>query len=40
MLMTLTVALARPPFIELAVVLAPMAVIGTLAFVRYMERRR
>jgi multisubunit Na+/H+ antiporter MnhF subunit len=39
-LMTLTVALARPPFIQLALVLAPIAVIGTLAFVRYVERRR
>lgn len=40
MLMTLTVALARPPFIQIALVLAPLEVIGTLAFVRFMERRR
>ena len=40
LLMTLTVAFARPPFIELAVVLAPMAVIGSLTFARFLERRR
>ena len=40
LLMTLTVAFARPPFIELAVVLGPMAVIGTLMFARFLERRR
>ncbi len=40
LLMTLTVAFARPPFIELAIVLAPMAVIGSLAFARFLERRR
>ena len=40
LLMTLTIAFARPPFIELAVVLAPMAVIGSLTFARFLERRR
>ena len=40
LLMTLTVAVARPPFIELALVLAPMSVIGSLAFARFLERRR
>ena len=39
LLMTLTVGLARPPFIELAIVLAPMALIGAMTFVRFMERR-
>ena len=40
MLITLTVALARPPFIELGVVLAPLALLGSLTFVRFLERRR
>jgi multisubunit Na+/H+ antiporter MnhF subunit len=40
MLITLTVALARPPFIQLGVVLAPLATLGSLTFVRYIERRR
>ncbi len=40
MLMTLTVAFARPPFIQLGLVLAPMSVIGSFAFVRFLERRR
>jgi multisubunit Na+/H+ antiporter MnhF subunit len=40
MLITLTVALARPPFIELGVVLAPLALLGSLTFVRFIERRR
>ncbi len=40
MLMTLTVALARPPFIQLGLVLAPLSVIGSFAFVRFLERRR
>ena len=40
LLMTLTVAFSRPPFIELAVVLAPMSMIGSLAFARFLERRR
>ncbi len=37
---TLTVAFQRQPFIDLAVVLAPMSVGGTLAFVRFLERTR
>ncbi len=40
MLMTLTVAFARPPLISLGVVLAPLSVVGSLAFVRFLERRR
>ncbi len=40
MLMTLTVAFARPPFIQLGLVLAPLSVIGSFAFVRFLERRR
>jgi multisubunit Na+/H+ antiporter MnhF subunit len=39
-LMTMTVGFARPGFMELAVVLAPMALIGSLAFVRFLERKR
>jgi multisubunit Na+/H+ antiporter MnhF subunit len=40
LLVTMTVGFERPAFIELAVVLAPMALIGSFAFVRFMERRR
>ena len=40
MLITLTMALARPPFIQLGVVLAPLAILGSLTFVRFLERRR
>jgi multisubunit Na+/H+ antiporter MnhF subunit len=40
LLITMTVGFERPPFVELAVVLAPMALIGSLAFVRFLERRR
>ena len=39
-LVTMTVALARQPFIDLGVVLAPLAAGGTLAFVRFLERTR
>jgi multisubunit Na+/H+ antiporter MnhF subunit len=39
-LVTMTVGLARQPFIDLAVVLAPLSVGGTLAFVRFLERSR
>lgn len=39
-LVTMTVAFAREPFIDLAVVLAPLAMGGTLAFVRFLEGRR
>ena len=38
-LITMTVAFSRAPFIDLAVVLAPLAMGGTLAFVRYLEGR-
>jgi multisubunit Na+/H+ antiporter MnhF subunit len=40
LLITMTIGFARPGFIELGLVLAPMALIGSLAFVRFMERRR
>lgn len=40
LLMTLTVTFKRQPFMDLAVVLAPMALAGGLAFVRFLERRR
>ena len=39
-LVTLTVAFSRQPFVDLAVVLAPLSMGGTLAFVRFLERRR
>jgi multisubunit Na+/H+ antiporter MnhF subunit len=39
-LLTLTVALARQPFADLAVVLAPLSMGGTLAVVRFLERVR
>lgn len=38
-LVTMTVAFARQPFIDLAVVLAPLSIAGSLAFVRYLVRR-
>lgn len=37
-LMLLSEGFQRQPFIDLAVVLAPMALIGSLAFARLMER--
>ncbi len=37
-LMLLSEGFHRQPFIDLAVVLAPMALIGSLAFARLMER--
>lgn len=37
-LVTLTVAFSRQPFVDLAVALAPLAVGGTLAAVRFLER--
>ena len=37
-LMLLSEGLHRQPFIDLAVILAPMALIGSLAFARLMER--
>lgn len=39
-LVTLTVGFARQPFVDLAVVLVPLSVGGTLAFVRFLERSR
>ena len=39
-LVTLSVAFARQPFVDLAVVLAPLSLGGTLAAVRFLERRR
>ncbi len=39
-LVTLSVAFSRQAFVDLAVVLAPMAVGGSLAFVRYLERQK
>jgi multisubunit Na+/H+ antiporter MnhF subunit len=39
-LVTMTVAFSRQPFIDLAVVLAPLAMGGSLAFTRFLERRR
>lgn len=39
LLVTLTEAFKRQPFIDLPLVLAPMAVAGSLAFVRFLERR-
>ena len=40
LLVTLTEAFQRQPFIDLAVVLAPMSLGGGLAFVHFMQRRR
>lgn len=39
-LLTLTVAFSRQPFVDLAVVLAALSMGGTLAFARFLERRR
>lgn len=39
-LITLTVGFARQPFVDLAVILAPLSMGGTLAFVRFLERGR
>ncbi len=39
-LVTLTVAFSRQPFVDLAVVLAPLSMGGTLAFVRFLERQK
>jgi multisubunit Na+/H+ antiporter MnhF subunit len=38
-LMLLSEGLRRQPFIDLAVVLAPMSVVGSLTFARLMERK-
>jgi multisubunit Na+/H+ antiporter MnhF subunit len=40
LLVTLSVEFARQSFVDLAVVLAPVSVGGSLAFVRYLERRQ
>ncbi|HEY1524579.1 MAG TPA: monovalent cation/H+ antiporter complex subunit F [Solirubrobacteraceae bacterium] len=39
-LVTLTVGFSRQPFIDLAVVLAPLAMLGSLAFTRLLEHRK
>jgi multisubunit Na+/H+ antiporter MnhF subunit len=39
-LVTLSVAFSRQAFVDLAVVLAPLSIGGSLAFVRYLERER
>jgi multisubunit Na+/H+ antiporter MnhF subunit len=39
LLIVLTVALRRQPFIDLAVVLISLSVVGMLAFARFLERR-
>lgn len=39
-LITLSVEFKRQSFVDLAVVLAPVSIGGSLAFVRYLERRR
>lgn len=39
-LVTLTVAFSRQPFVDLAVVLAPLAAGGTLVVARFLERSR
>jgi multisubunit Na+/H+ antiporter MnhF subunit len=38
-LITLSLAFGRQPFIDLAVVLAPASAVGLLVFVRFLERR-
>jgi multisubunit Na+/H+ antiporter MnhF subunit len=40
LLVTMTVAFNRQPFIDLAVVLVPLSAGGSLAFVRFLGRRR
>jgi multisubunit Na+/H+ antiporter MnhF subunit len=40
LLITMTVAFNRPPFIDLAVVLVPLSLAGSFAFVRFLGRRR
>jgi len=39
-LVTLSVAFARQPFIDLAVVLAALSIGGSLAWIRFLERQR
>jgi multisubunit Na+/H+ antiporter MnhF subunit len=38
-LITLSLAFGRQPFIDLAVVLGPISIVGLLSFVRFLERR-
>jgi multicomponent Na+:H+ antiporter subunit F len=40
LLVMMTMAFGRQPFIDLAVVLAPLSFVGSLAFVRYLGRHR
>lgn len=39
LMVTLTEAFGRQPFMDLAVVLGPIGIAGSLAFVRFLERR-
>ena len=39
LLVVLTIAVRRQPFIDLAVILVSISVVGTLAFARLLERR-
>ena len=39
LMVTLTEAFARQPFIDLAQVMAPLSLVGSLAFIRYLGRR-
>lgn len=39
LMVTLTEAFNRQPFIDLAVVMAPLSMVGSLAFARYLARR-
>lgn len=39
LMVTLTEAFARQPMIDLAVVAAPLSMVGSLAFARYLGRR-
>ena len=39
LMVTLTEAFGRQPFMDLAVVLGPIGLAGSLAFVRFLERR-
>jgi multisubunit Na+/H+ antiporter MnhF subunit len=39
LMVTLTEAFGRQPFMDLAVVLGPVGIVGSLAFVRFLERR-
>ena len=39
-LVTLTIAFTRQAFVDLAIVLAALSIGGSLAWIRYLERRR